>query len=243
MRALILSDIHANLTALKAVLEDAGSFDQLWCLGDIVGYGPDPNECTALIRSMSLLKCVKGNHDAAILGEIDLVSFNYEARASLMWLMNQLEADHLHWLSTIEERLEFDDITMVHGSPRNPIWEYLMDPISAGENMSAFSTQLCFVGHTHVPGVFQQHGDNMKSTRYVAMTDGSEFYPENKVIINPGSVGQPRDNDPRSAYAIFDDQANRLEFHRVFYDIEQVQRRILAAGLPRRHASRLKNGW
>jgi len=243
MRTLILSDIHANLTALKSVLADAGPFDQVWCLGDIVGYGPDPNECVTLIQSLSPLKCVKGNHDAAILGEIDLRVFNYEARDSLLWLRNKLEPQHLQWLNTLEERLVFDDVTMVHGSPRNPIWEYLMDTVSAGENMSAFSTQLCFVGHTHVPGVFQFNDDKIGSTDYYAMTDGSEFIPENKVIINPGSVGQPRDNDPRSSYVVFDNQTNRFEFHRVKYNIEQVQKRILAAGLPRRHASRLENGW
>lgn len=243
MRSLILSDIHGNLTALQAVLDAAGSFDQVWCLGDIVGYGPNPNECVALVRSLTPLKCVKGNHDAAILGEIDLRAFNYEARASLMWLRDKIEPDHLRWLGTLGERLEFDEVTLVHGSPRNPVWEYLMDPVSAGENMGAFSTQLCFVGHTHIPGVFQMVDELNHTTRYIPLVDGSEFSPENKAIINPGSVGQPRDNDPRSAFAIFDDEAYRLECHRVPYDIDQVQRRILAAGLPRRHASRLRNGW
>ena len=244
MRTLIISDIHANLTARKAVLEDAKPYDQVWCLGDVIGYGPDPNECVELLRTINPLKCIKGNHDAAILGEIDIGAFNYEAQASLRWLRSEIRQGNLRWLRNLEESLAFDEVTLVHGSPRNPIWEYLMDPLLARENMRAFSTKVCLVGHTHIPCVFHVEDEPSQSTKLYTMSAGDTFTPENKAIINPGSVGQPRDNDPRSSYMIYDDEEEaRWEFYRVSYDIEKVAKRIMAAGLPHRHATRLAKGW
>ena len=243
MRTLIISDVHANLTALNAVLDHAAPFDRVWCLGDVVGYGPDPNECIERIRALPLLKCVKGNHDAAILGEIDIKAFNYEARASLEWLKTTLRPENKRWLETLDERLVFDDITIAHGSPRNPVWEYIMDVRAARENMSEFDTQICLVGHTHIPGVYAMAGDDPKSVRQYSKTPGTPFSLTDKSIVNPGSVGQPRDHNPRSSYLIYDDEAGEWVYHRVEYDIEKVQERILAAGLPQRHASRLTEGW
>lgn len=243
MRTLIISDVHANFTALNAVLEDAAPYDRVWCLGDMVGYGPDPNECIERIKTLPALKCVKGNHDAAILGEIDPAAFNDEARASLEWMDSRLAPENFQWLETLGERLVFDEITIAHGSPRNPVWEYVMDLGTARENMSEFDTQFCLVGHTHIPYLFQMDQDTVKSTRLYLKPAGETFTLNHKCIINPGSVGQPRDHDPRSSYMIFDDEDDSWVFHRVEYDYEQVQKRILAARLPPRHASRLSQGW
>jgi len=243
MRTLILSDVHANLTALNAVLADAEPYDRVWCLGDVVGYGPDPNECIKKIQSLPMLRCIKGNHDAAILGEIDVRAFNYEARASLEWLFGELDPDNKHWLEGLDERLEFDDITMAHGSPRNPIWEYVMDVHIAYENMKAFETKICLVGHTHVPCLFKQEGEKRDLTHLYLMKPGEPFSIDQKCIVNPGSVGQPRDHNPKASYMIYDDESDQWVYYRVAYDIESVQKRILAAGLPQRHASRLSEGW
>ena len=243
MRTLILSDIHANLPALNAVLEDAGAIERVWCLGDIVGYGPDPNECIERVRGLPGLQCVKGNHDAAILGEIAVRAFNYEARASLTWLESELSPANKRWLSGLDERLVLDQVTLAHGSPRNPVWEYILDLGSARENMRMFETQLCLAGHSHLPSLFQMEENSPQSTQQYGLTAGEPFSINRKSILNPGSVGQPRDNDPRSAYLIYDDELDQWIFKRVAYDIRQVRDRILAAGLPKRHAFRLEEGW
>lgn len=243
MRTLILSDIHANLTALSAVLEDAKPYDRVWCLGDIVGYGPDPNACVERLRELPGLKCIKGNHDSAILGEIDKNAFNFEARASLEWLDSKLKPHNRRWLATLEERLKIEQFTLVHGSPRNPIWEYIMDLSVARQNMSAFDTQLCLVGHTHIPCVFKMDEDEaITSTRLYAMSPEVLFKLAHRAIINPGSVGQPRDHDPRSSYLMYDSTSGDYTYHRVAYDFEKVQERIQAAGLPSRHGDRLASG-
>ncbi len=243
MRTLIISDIHANLTALNAVLADAEPYDRVWCLGDVVGYGPDPNECIERVKSLPGLKCVKGNHDAAIIGDIDINSFNLEARASLQWLESELKPANRRWLSNLGERLEFRDITIVHGSPSNPVWEYIMDRKAAKKNMSEFSTKVCLVGHTHVPQIYEFQADTSGEIRHRQPALDETFQINHKSIINPGSVGQPRDHDPRSSYLIYNSDDESWVYHRVEYDITKVQDRILAAGLPQRHASRLKSGW
>jgi diadenosine tetraphosphatase ApaH/serine/threonine PP2A family protein phosphatase len=244
MRTLIVSDIHANVTALQAVLEDAAPFERVWCLGDIVGYGPDPNKCIEIIRSLPELQCVKGNHDAAILGEIDVLAFNFEARESLEWLESRLKPENKDWLSRLPEKITLDDFTITHGSPRNPIWEYIMDLRTARENMSAFETTYCLAGHTHIPCVFKMDGDKPNSTNLYLVPPDEPFMLDRKCIINPGSVGQPRDHNPLSSYLVYDDEAELpWVYHRVAYDIEQVQMRILSAGLPQRQASRLSEGW
>ena len=244
MRTLIISDIHANLTALEAVLEDAAPFDQVWCLGDLVGYGPDPNQCIERIRVLPGLRCVKGNHDAAILGEIDTWAFRVEARDALNWLDAELDPDNKTWLAGLENRLEFDDFTMAHGSPRNPIWEYVMDVGVAQANMTAFETEYCLVGHTHIPSLFIQGADKV-ALPYLSFFPPDESIALNaKSIINPGSVGQPRDYNPMASYLLYDDEKEAPWLNRrVSYDIEAVQQRILAAGLPLRNASRLTEGW
>ncbi len=243
MRTLIISDVHANLTALNAVLADAGTFERVWCLGDIVGYGPDPNESVERIAALPGLHCVKGNHDAAILGEISVQAFNLEARASLHWLQSALTLENKQWLAGLDERLTLDEVTLVHGSPRKPVWEYVMDLWTARENMAQFETEVCLVGHTHLPAKYQMQGETLLSTRYQPLTEDEPFGIKRKTILNPGSVGQPRDRDPRAAYMIYDDGEDCWTFHRVDYDVKAVQERIRSAGLPNMHADRLTEGW
>jgi predicted phosphodiesterase len=241
MKTLIISDIHANITALKAVLEDAAPFDRVWCLGDVVGYGPDPNACIERIRDLPQLVCIKGNHDAAILGEIDASAFNQEARQSLHWLESNLDDSNRRWLAKLDEHMVVDGVTLAHGSPRNPVWEYIMDLETARENMRAFDTRVCLVGHTHIPCVYRMEGDHPETTELHFPEPGMTFSLNQKSIVNPGSVGQPRDHNPRASYLLFDD--GEWTYHRVDYDIDRVQQRILSAGLPRRHAYRLGEGW
>ena len=243
MRTLIISDVHSNLTALEKVLEDAQPFDQVWCLGDVIGYGPDPNECISRIRELPLLKCVKGNHDAAIIGDINIRAFNYEARASLKWLESVITFENKRWLAALDEMIVVDDVTLVHGSPTSFVWEYVMDVQSARENMDAFTTLICLVGHTHVPIQFTQVGEDLKTTKRIPLTLDEPFELNHKSILNPGSVGQPRDHDPRASYMIYDDKEGKWSFHRILYDFKEVQERILAAGLPNQHAYRLSKGW
>ena len=202
MRTLIISDVHSNLTALKTVLEDAKPFDRVWCLGDVVGYGPDPNECISRVRDLPLLKCVKGNHDAAIIGDINIRAFNYEARASLDWLDSVISIENRRWLGELDERIALDDISMVHGSPSSPIWEYVMDIQTARDNMDAFTTSVCLVGHTHIPALFSQEGEELKTTKRITLPVDQPMELNHKSILNPGSVGQPRDHDPRASYLI-----------------------------------------
>ena len=244
MRTLILSDVHANLTALDAVLADAEPFDQVWCLGDIVGYGPDPNECIERLSGLSGLHCIKGNHDSAILGEIDNRTFNDDARDSLLWLADVLTPYNLAWLSRLPEKLVLGQVTLVHGSPRNPIWEYIMDLRTARANMAAFDTPLCLVGHTHLPCACVSGDGASKPVSWVDVLPDHPYRFSAKSILNPGSVGQPRDHNPAASYLIYDeDREMPWQFRRVSYDVRSVQDRILAAGLPVRHALRLSEGW
>lgn len=242
MRALVISDIHANRTALEAILADAGSVDQIWCLGDIVGYGPDPNDCIEIIRNLPNLVCVMGNHDAAVCEQISHEVFNMEARHAISWTHKAIKPHNLEWLKALPERVELDHVTMVHGSPRNPVWEYLLEPAIAGLNFNHFTTDLCFVGHTHLPMLFEKIGQQ-RIAQWPYPTSNQEIPLHGRFIINPGSVGQPRDRDPRASYGIYDSN-NRIWLpRRIPYNIKEVQTRIFAARLPDRHAIRLSDGW
>jgi diadenosine tetraphosphatase ApaH/serine/threonine PP2A family protein phosphatase len=243
MRVLVLSDIHANITALESVLDDAGPIDAVWCLGDLVGYGPDPNECIQLIRTIPNSICLLGNHDAAALGQIDLESFNREARLSANWMMTTLNSESLEFLASLPDKVTTGEVTLAHGSPRNPVWEYLLDTYVAAANFDFFTTQICFVGHTHLPiGYFAVNGSKDVEWKMLKGEDPIHFQ-NRRAIVNPGSVGQPRDHDPRASYAIFYPEEQVWEPHRAEYDIPSVQQRIYDAGLPRRHGLRLADGW
>lgn len=243
MRVLIISDVHANLTALEAVLEDAGQVDQTWCLGDVIGYGPDPNQVVARLRELPNLTIILGNHDVAVLGQMDYAVFNTEARKSLGWQKQNLTNGNLVYLENLsKDRLVRANVTLAHGSPRDPVWEYILNTLSARMNFDAFTTPYCFVGHTHLQCLFHLDVDKDRVTQQVPRP-GQVLKLEPRAILNPGSVGQPRDRDPRSAYAIYDPETSQWEPRRVAYDIESVQERIRAAGLPEKHAIRLSEGW
>ncbi len=240
MRTLIISDIHANLTAFEAVLADAGSVDRVWCLGDVVGYGPDPNECIALLRQQPGLRCIMGNHDAAVLGFIDLRAFNEQAAKAVKIQSELLTQESHDFLELLDIMIEEGQITFAHGSPSDPIWEYIITSRSAVENFSAFQTQICLVGHSHVPLIF---GENPHVRPTMLMPQNADRWrSKQRFILNPGSVGQPRDRNPKAAYVIWDDEEDTWLFKRVAYDVESVQQRILALGIPSRHASRLSQG-
>jgi predicted phosphodiesterase len=243
MRTLIISDIHANLTALEAVLSDAEPFDRVWCLGDVVGYGPDPDDCICRLREIPNLQCIKGNHDAAVSGDIPLDAFNYSAQRALIWMTENISEENIKWLKGLSEMEVIDEITLVHGSPRWPFWEYITDVSIARENMDKFDTRVCLVGHTHFPSIFEIDDKDISSTTFVIKKINEPFSLEKKCIVNPGSVGQPRDHNPKASYLTYDDQEGTWCYNRVSYDILQVQNRIIAAGLPKRQADRLSQGW
>ena len=243
MRILVVSDIHANYTALEAVLADAGTVDETWCLGDMVGYGPDPNAVMELIREIPNLTCLLGNHDAAVLGKIPFEAFNSDARRTLTYHEKVLTADNMDFLESLQSNLKVrQDASLVHGSPRDSVWEYILNTLSARLNFDHFTTPCCFVGHSHIQCLFQldEKTDrvNLKPVR-----PGVPIPLEPKLIANPGSVGQPRDRDPRAAYAIYDSGAKTWEARRVEYNIPEVQQRIREAGLPEKHAVRIAEGW
>jgi predicted phosphodiesterase len=243
VRVLVISDIHANETALKAVLADAGAVDQTWCLGDCIGYGPDPNQVIERLRGLPNLRCIFGNHDAAILRRMELDVFNGDARTSLNWTESVLTPDNLNFMRALPPLDVIDGVaTLAHGSPRDPTWEYVLTSLAARMSFGHFHTPYCFVGHSHVQSLFEfdEAQDRiLQPPNHV----GHAFPLTRRSIANPGSVGQPRDRDPRAAYAIFDTQARTWQPRRAQYDISVVQKRIQDAGLPPRHALRLAEGW
>ncbi len=242
MRTLVISDIHANYTALEAVLEDATDVDSVWCLGDLVGYGPDPNECIELVRQLPNLVCLLGNHDAAAIGQINIETFNPEARYSIEWMQGQLTDKNRGYLKELPTQAVVDQVTLAHGSPRSPIYEYLLDNYLATQNFAFFSTPFCFVGHTHLPAHFH-YSDGNKMAKLTIPKANTGFRLNPRAILNPGSVGQPRDRDPRAAFAIYDTDLKTWDYHRIPYDILDVQHRMRDAGLPERHIVRLDGGW
>ncbi|MCF6278400.1 MAG: metallophosphatase family protein [Anaerolineales bacterium] len=243
MRILVISDIHANYPALETVLEDAGAVDEIWCLGDVVGYGPDPNACVELLSEQPDLTCMLGNHDAAAIGNMALEAFNGDARRSLLWQEKVLSADSMKFLRSLPQMLTVrGDVSLVHGSPRDPVWEYVLNTLSARLNFEEFDTQFCFVGHSHIQSIFRMDSQRNRVSLDIPRV-GMPLELNTRAILNPGSVGQPRDRDPRAAYAIFDPEAKTWEPQRVEYDFAQVQQRIREARLPEKHALRLAEGW
>jgi diadenosine tetraphosphatase ApaH/serine/threonine PP2A family protein phosphatase len=296
MRYAVISDIHANQEALHAVLNELARiarqvgepFEGLWCLGDLVGYGPEPAECVDLVRAHTEV-VIPGNHDRAVAGMLSVEQFNDSAQVTADWTRDRLTPEHLDYLAEITERRVFGECTLVHGSPRNPVWEYLTSPEGAQASFPCFSTRFCLVGHTHVPSIFLQkestdelamvgrsapkRGRLIKEARLLDDAFDQELLNQiaarqeavvqqalattcemllpgeglwappagYRAIINPGSVGQPRDNDPRAAFVVYDTERG-FEFYRVEYPLEQTQRKIWRSGLPARMAVRLTYG-
>lgn len=242
MRYLILSDVHANLPALEAVLADAAPFDRIWCLGDITGYGPFPNECIARLREFPLVS-LAGNHDWAVIGKLDLGSFNREARAAVVWTRLALTPENKAFLESLSSLLVEDGYTLAHGSPSQPLEEYILDPLAAGQNFNTFKTRVCLVGHTHWPMAFFR----IDGLEHLCLQIAPQWNERIKInagrwIINPGSVGQPRDGDPDACYALLDAEAGEWTFRRVRYPVEETQARMRQFKLPARLIERLSHG-
>ncbi|MGH8246081.1 MAG: metallophosphoesterase family protein [Gammaproteobacteria bacterium] len=243
MRVLVISDIHANYTALEAVLADAGDADEIWCLGDLVGYGPDPNAAIEQVRELPQLTCLLGNHDVAVIGKMPFETFNGDARRSLTWTERVLTADNMDFLRSLPASVKVrGEATLAHGSPRDPVWEYILNTLSARLNFDHFDTPWCFVGHTHIQSIFRLNEATDRITLETPKQDVPlELTP--RLILNPGSVGQPRDRDPRAGYAFYDTEARTWTPRRVAYNVSEVQARIRESGLPEKHALRLGEGW
>jgi predicted phosphodiesterase len=243
MHILIISDIHSNLAALAAVLEaaDEQGYDRVWCLGDVVGYGPTPNDCVTEVRNLEAL-CIAGNHDWAALGRIPLEDFNRDAQKASLWTQDQLTPESISYLEGQPQMRVEGSFTLAHGSPRHPIWEYIQLPSVAAANFVHFDTPYCLVGHTHVPVVFRAL-DERKAEMFFPPLDVPLALGEERLIINPGSVGQPRDGDSRASYALLDGESGTIRFHRVEYPIGHTQTQMMEAGLPPRLAARLAFGW
>jgi diadenosine tetraphosphatase ApaH/serine/threonine PP2A family protein phosphatase len=236
----VISDIHANLAALEAVLGDMGPVDALWCLGDVVGYGPEPNECVARLRDLSAV-CIAGNHDWAAIGRVDVRDFNADAAAAAVWTAQQLTPENRDWLANCPETVEQDEATLAHGSPCDPIWEYVMNAPVASRCLSCFDTTLCLVGHSHIPSGFYTGPGGTMAADYAPAGWELELQ-QRRILANPGSVGQPRDHDSRAAYLVYDTATGRLSWRRAAYPVAVTQEKMLRAGLPRRLALRLENG-
>jgi diadenosine tetraphosphatase ApaH/serine/threonine PP2A family protein phosphatase len=210
-------------------------------VGDLIGYGPDPNEVIEIIKSQPNLTCLLGNHDAAVIGNLEIGSFNFDARKSILWTQSFLNKENIAFLKELPTIIELGKYTLVHGSPRFHLWEYLIDVDTAAMSFDALRTDFCVMGHSHIPIRFTKNsGEQVHPS---LQEDGEVIHFQHPTIINPGSVGQPRDQDPRAAYAILDRSTDTWIQHRVEYDIPAVQQRIHQAGLSARHAMRLSDGW
>lgn len=243
MRILIISDIHANLTAFETVLNDAkGEWEYVWCLGDVVGYGPDPNECVELLRTLPHL-CLAGNHDWAALGRLDIRTFNPDARKAVNWTRETLTKDNIDYLDALPTTFVIGNYTLAHGSPREPVWEYILEPLIAALNFPHFETPYCLVGHTHQPIIYEQISEEGETEAISPAYRQTRSLNGRRQIINPGSVGQPRDANPDSAYAILDVETNAWEHRRIAYDVNAVQKRMRNNGMPERLVTRLEHGW
>ncbi|MCS7251551.1 MAG: metallophosphoesterase family protein [Anaerolineae bacterium] len=242
MRILVLSDIHGNLEALEAVLADAGTWDALWFLGDLVGYGPDPVECIDRIQRLAAI-ALAGNHDLGVIGRVPLAVFSSAAREVLEWTRGQLPRRHVEYLMSLSVQTEHDGITLVHGSLRAPIWEYVLDPCTAWENIERMSNRIALFGHTHV-GIAYHVPDRGALRMHILrpVYDEPIDLRTGWWLLNPGSVGQPRDGDPRAAYAILDLKEMTWMFRRVPYPIAETQAKMHRLGFPSFLIERLAYG-
>jgi len=242
MRILVISDIHANYSAFEAVLAHCqGEWDFVWCLGDVVGYGPDPNECVERLTELPQL-CLAGNHDWAALNRLDIRTFKPDARRAVEWTQATLTAENTRWLEALPVTFVIGEYTLVHASPREPIWEYILEPSIAALNFPHFETPYCFVGHTHQPVIYTVSDESGDAASALPHYDKPHTLNGQRQIINPGSIGQPRDQNPDAAYGILDMTSGVFEHRRIPYNIKAVQRRMLDFNMPDRLITRLEHG-
>ena len=237
MRVAVVSDIHSNLHALEATLAaiESEAPDELWCLGDLVGYGPRPNECCAAIAERADL-CLAGNHDLAVRGAIDLEEFGGEAAVAARWTREVLAPEAQALLDRLEPAGTAQGVALYHGSARDPIWEYVLSDEAARATLELTDSPLVLVGHSHVALQVVESGIELAPVGTELELGGA------RALLNPGSVGQPRDGDPRAAYLLLDLDTQHASFRRVEYDVKSTQREMRDAGLPEMLAGRLELG-
>ncbi len=242
MRILILSDVHGNKAALEAVLADAGQVDDIWSLGDIVGYGPEPGWCVDRIAELGASPSLSGNHDLAAIGKLDISAFNVVAQIATAWTSAQLNDEQRRYLESLPSIAEARGITVVHGSPRAPDWEYIGDAQIAGLSFDLLATDICFAGHTHSAAISERLAGQTRALHGRWEPGQQVSLADRRLILNPGSVGQPRDGDPRASYALYDPDDGHVTLHRTPYDIDAVQTQMRDLGLPTLLADRLAEG-
>ena len=240
MRVAVISDVHANEQAFDAVLEeiDAWAPEAVWCLGDTVGYGPAPNRCCELVSERADI-CLIGNHDLVALGKLDVEDFNEEAAAAALWTRNELDERSRSFLSGLESSAAVDGAELFHASPRDPVWEYVLSAETAYFSLLTTTAPLVLVGHSHVALAIGLDDVELHGGPAAA---GTEIALEGRWLMNPGSVGQPRDGDPRAAWLELDTDDGLARFHRVEYPVERTQALMRERGLPESLASRLAHG-
>jgi diadenosine tetraphosphatase ApaH/serine/threonine PP2A family protein phosphatase len=245
LRIAAITDIHANLPALEAVLaatEEAG-VEELWCLGDVLGYGVEPDACAQLVRERCRI-CLVGNHDLAVLGALDIASFSEAAAVAVEWTRDNVSEETLGFMRELEPAGERGGFGLFHASPRDPIWEYVLSSEQADAGIDASPKRNSLIGHSHVALFFNRpSGGGRHETRGAQASDGALLdLGEGEWLVNPGSVGQPRDGDPRAAWLELDTEDETARFHRVPYEIDRAATPIVVAGLPSRLADRLYSG-
>ena len=241
MRVAVISDIHSNLPALEAVLSDIGGEDpdQVWCLGDLVGYGAQPDSCTKLVSEVTEL-CLAGNHDLVVRGDLDVRYFAMSAGAAARWTIKKVNAATLEFLAGLAPLGQSQGVGLYHASPRDPVWEYVLSISQAAECLDVQQQRVCLIGHSHVACHFSRDGGDTIGQQ--ALDGAKVSMAKGEWLVNPGSVGQPRDGDPRAAYLMLDTETWAGSFRRVEYPIEDAARAIIEAGLPRSLADRLFQG-
>lgn len=240
MKVAILADIHSNQEALEVVLEEAKSAQEIWCLGDIVGYGPNPNECCETIKNRARY-CVLGNHDAGVLGKMELSWFNVFAAEAIKINQGILEEKNKKFLRNLPEIQKLREIILVHGSVKNPLTEYIFETHQAENCLANFSRRFCLLGHTHYPVVFEKEKDFIKEI-VPHFQKKIRFKNDCRYLINPGAVGQPRDGDWRASFGLFDEENLTFEFRRVEYPLEKTQEKMRKLNLPEFLIQRLSLG-
>jgi predicted phosphodiesterase len=241
MRVAVISDIHSNLPALQAVLADVGSHDpdQVWCLGDVVGYGAHPDDCAETVSEVVEV-CLAGNHDLVVRGDIDIRYFAMSAGAAARWTVKKIRDGTREFLAGLAPLGQTAGVGLYHASPRDPVWEYVLSVTQAGECLDVQRQRVCLIGHSHVACWFGRNGGDTDGRQaehghVVEMASG-------EWLVNPGSVGQPRDGDPRAGWLMLDTEKWTATFRRVEYPIDEAARAIVDAGLPRSLADRLYQG-
>lgn len=243
MKIGIISDVHSNYEAINSVLENIKEVDEFICLGDIVGYGANPNDCIEKLKDINC-RCIGGNHDFAVAGKLDIDYFNDAARAAILWTSLQLKKENHNFLLNLGKKIELkDNVMAVHGSPQDPLLEYILDKDTASRIFNKFVFKIYFVGHSHLAGCFS-FNENNNRIDYINFSHGGciEISKNKRYIINCGSVGQPRDGNPQASYGIYDLKYNVVNIYRVSYPVNLTKRKIINAGLPRSLADRLNYG-